>query len=138
MKVASISPIPITNMYLLNWWYKFVLDWEAVMVRVLSQATTTQLSADCLDASLVQFFNTNNFQQWSMKFHADYPVSYGENTEYKSICKHMILEILNIPEYADKNKFMSWPRVHALTKSGVLIDSNFKIYRNSEDFLKFV
>jgi hypothetical protein len=73
-----------------------------------------------------------------MKFHSDYPVSYAENENYKSICKDMILQILNIPEYTDKNKFMSWPRVQALTKSNVLIDSDFKVHKNVTDFLKFV
>jgi hypothetical protein len=50
----------------------------------------------------------------------------------------MILDILNIPEYADKSKCMSWPRVHALTKSGYLIDDDYKIYYNLDDFLNFV
>jgi len=137
MKVAKIAPMPITNMYLLVWWYKFVLDWEAVMVRILNQSAT-QLPKDCLDIRLVQFFNTENFQQWSMKFHSDYPESHAENENYKSICKDMILEILDIPEYANKNKFMSWPRVQALTKSGALIDNNLTIHKDPLDFLKFV
>lgn len=138
MRIVDIAPMPITNMYTLGWWYKFVLDWEATMIRALSQSTLSQLPVDCLQTTLVQFFNTENFQQWSMKFHADYPASYAENENYKLICKDMILKILNIPEYAGKNKFMSWPRVHSLTRSCVLIDSNFKLYHNATDLLKFV
>jgi len=138
IRVANIAPFPIDNMYLLNWWYKFVLDWEAVQVRALVLSNCTQFPENFLSTGFIQFFNTDNFQQWSMHFHKDNPDQFCENHFYKKTCKDMILEILNIPEYADKNKFMSWPRVHSLMPSGVLIDTNLTIHKDPLDFLKFV
>jgi hypothetical protein len=138
INLTKIAPFPINNMYLLNWWYKFVLDWEAVHIRALVLANRTQFSEDFLSTSFIQFFNTEQFQQWSMHFHKDNPDQYCENHLYKKTCKDMILEILNIPEYADKNKFMSWPRVHTLMPTGILIDNELTIYKNPLDFLKFV
>jgi hypothetical protein len=113
MRVADIAPFPIDNMYLFIWWYKFVLDWEAIQVRALVLSSSTQFPRDFLSTGFIQFFNTDNFQQWSMHFHKDNPDRFCENHFYKKASKDMILEILNIPEYADKNKFMSWPRVHS-------------------------
>jgi hypothetical protein len=138
MRVAEIAPFPIDNMYLLNWWYKFVLDWEAVQVRALVLSSRKQFPKDFLSTGFIQFFNTNQFQQWSMHFHKNFPDQFCENHLYKKASKDMILEILNIPEYADKNKFMSWPRVHSLIPSGVLIDTNLTIHTDPLDFLKFV
>jgi hypothetical protein len=138
LRVAQCAPFAIDNMYLFNWWCKFALDWEAVQIRALVLSNCTHFPNDFLENGFIQFFNTENLQQWSMQFHKDNPDRYCENHLYKKICKDMILDILDIPEYAEKNKFMSWPRVHSLIPSGVLIDDSLTIHRSPLDFLKFV
>jgi hypothetical protein len=138
MRIADIAPFPVDNMYLFIWWYKFVLDWEAIQVRALVLSSITQFPRDFLSTGFIQFFNTENFQQLSMHFHKDNPDRFCENQFYKKTCKDMILEILNIPEYADKNKFMSWSRVHSIIPTGILIDSNLTVHNNPLDFLNFV
>jgi hypothetical protein len=137
LRIAQKAPFAIDNMYLLNWWCKFVLDWEAVQVRVLVLSRQTQFPEQFLDQGLVQFFNTVEFQQWSMWFHKNNPNSQGENRFYKKACKDTILEILDIPEYAEKNKLMSWPRVQCLIRTGCFLDSDLTVYHNPLDLLKF-
>ena len=110
IKIANIAPFPIDNMYLFIWWVKFVLDWEAIMIRVLAQSPTDIAPMD----KLIQFYNTEDFQQWSMHFHRDHPTEFAESTNYKQECKKFILDVLDIPEYATKCKFTSWPRVNSL------------------------
>ena len=137
MRVAQSAPFAIDNMYLFNWWCKFVLDWEAIQIRALVLSNNPQFPNDFLENGFIQFFNTEKLQQWSMHFHKNNPDRFCENHLYKKTCKDMILEVLDIPEYAEKNKFMSWPRVHSLIPSGVLIDDNLTIHHNPLDFLKF-
>jgi len=135
IKIAEKSPIPITTMHLFSWWVTFVLFWDSLMVRILAQANTTQLSPGFLENNLVQFFNTENFQRWTVANSAVNPL-FDHN--YKTVCKDIILGALDIPEYASKQKQESWPRVHALTKTGCMIDSDLKIYKDPIDFLKFL
>jgi len=134
IKLVDIAPFPVDNMYLFIWWYKFLLEWEGIMIRVLAQSTSVTASVE----NLLQFYNTEDFQQWSMHFHRNHPTEFAESTNYKQECKKFILKTLDVPEYAAKCKFTSWPRVHSLIPSGVIIDENFKIHRNADDFLNFI
>jgi hypothetical protein len=138
IEITKIAPFPIDNMYLFVWWHKFVLDWEAVMVRVLSFSNISKFDDDFLTNNLIQFYNTENFQQWSMNFHKDYPTNFAEKEHYKRACKDFILKTLDIPEYANKNKYLSWPRVHSLIPAAVIIDDSLTLYHNPESFLNFI
>jgi hypothetical protein len=89
-------------------------------------------------STLVQFFQTPDFQKWSLKYHYDNPKNYGEIENYKAECKKIIHNVLDIPEYAVKSKWISWPRVHAKRKAFYMIDENLVPYSNLDDFLKFV
>jgi hypothetical protein len=137
LSLVDKAPMPIENMYMLVWWYTFCTCWDGISKRILSQSRTP-LSPDILSNSFLQFFNTPGFQQWSLRYHADNPESYGSSLEYKMECKKMSLDILDIPEYATKSKWISWPRVHSLRIAGHLIDDDYKIYYNLDDFLNFI
>lgn len=136
MQVVAAAPFPIDNMYLLMWWYIFVLTWNGCVYRVLSQSTGP-LPADTLTAGFYQFYNTPALQQWSLNFHYQHPTEFAEPETYKQECKDMILSILDIPEYAGKNKFTSFPRVHSLRATSCLIDTDLNKYHTAEDFMKF-
>jgi hypothetical protein len=138
LQLAEVSPVPVSNVHALIWWTKFVLDWDNIMLRVLAHATHTKFSEDLLDNGLIQFFNSKLFQQWGLKYHNDYPDCYAESKYYKHKCKQAILDILDIPEYADKNKFISFPRVHSMTSTGLYIDDQLEMGHRAEDFLKFI
>ena len=138
IQIGMNSPIPVTNMYLLAWWYTIAVCWDTFSKRILSQARADTLPTDILSSTLVQFFNTSDFLQWSFKYHHDNPSNYGEINNYKLECKNLIQRILDIPEYSAKSKWLSWPRVHAMRKSAYMIDENLVSYSTLNDFLKFV
>jgi hypothetical protein len=135
--VANKAPFAIDNMYLFIWWYKFVLDWESVMLRVLALGNMKQFQKHFLDQGFVQFYNTEKLQQWSMHFHKDNPTSYAESKYYKRVCKDFILKKLNIPEYNNKNKYLSWPRVHSLAPAAAMIDETLTLYHDPKFFKDF-
>jgi len=138
IQIAHAAEFPIDNMYLLTWWCRFVLMWDSCMPRVLVQANRSNFPSTFLQDSFLQFFNTPQLQQWSLKFHKDNPDRFAEAKYYKQIGKDMILKILDIPEYADKTKFGSWPRVHSLMPTGLMIDSDLVIHKNTKDYIQFV
>lgn len=126
------TPFPITNMFTFLWWVSFVLTWDGVLNRVMSQSILNKLQ----DNKLLQFYNTTEFQQWSMKYHYDYDISLAPT--YRRECKEMTIDILDIPEYKNKHKFQSFPKLHAVRPTAVLIDTDFYLYRNTSAYLKFV
>jgi hypothetical protein len=128
------APFSIKNMFTFLWWINFVLTWEGITHRVLSHANI--LPADTMHSGLIQFYNTPEFQKWSMSYHCNYDISLPPL--YRVPCKEMTLDILDIPEYKDKHKFLSFPKLHAVRPSAVLIDTDLNLYRNNTDYLKFV
>ncbi len=136
IKIGNAAPIPITNTALLVWWIYFALSWNGLMYRVLGQAIS--LPKDTLETGFFQFYNTDLFQQWSLKYHYDNPESFSNPKDFKIHCKEMIVDILNIPEYRNKGKFNSFPRVHFMKPSWSLIDLDLNTYKNNESYLKFV
>ena len=136
IKLVDTAPIPITNMALLVWWANFALAWNGLMLRVLGQARS--LPSDTLESGFFQFYNTDSFQKWSLKYHYDFADSFSDQEKYKIQCKDMIIDILDIPEYRNKGKFNSFPRVHYMKPSWKLIDTALNVYKSNEDYLKFV
>lgn len=126
------APFPITNMFTFLWWINFVLTWDGVLNRVISQSTLNKLQ----DNKLVQFYNTIEFQQWSMNYHYRYDITLAPL--YKHECKELTIDILNIPEYKNKHKFLSFPKLHAVRPTAFLIDEDLYLYRNTSAYLKFV
>lgn len=136
-QIADAAPIPINNMHLFQWWYNFVLGWEPCLYRIMNQANYV-FPKDTLTTRFHQFFNTPELQQWALNFHYKNPDRFAESEYYKKDCKDMILDILDIPEYAAKNKFGSFPRVHSLRPIGCVIDTDLNKYTDVSDFLKFI
>lgn len=130
------APIPITNMASLIWWINFSFAWNGVIYRVLGQARS--MPPDTLDSGFFQFYNTDTFQQWSLKYHYDCADSFANAENYKIDSKNMVIDILNIPEYKDKGKFLSFPRVHLMKPNWNLIDTDLKSYKENAKFLEFV
>jgi hypothetical protein len=138
LRIAEISPFPLENMYVFIWWYKFVLDWQAIMLRILSYANVDNFKNDVLDTKLIQFYNSESLQQWSIHFHKNHPTEFAESQHYKKICKDYITKVLHIPEYSNKSKYLSWPRVQSLTSTAAIIDDSFVIHKNPSAFLEFL
>jgi len=63
------SPIDILTMYDFNWWINFNFKWDAIYYRTVSRADRKLLanfSLDFLSKYVYHFFNTDDFQKWSM------------------------------------------------------------------------
>lgn len=138
MKLIPAATIPVENMSMFAWWYYFNLNWNAVGHRVLSQSSLHKLPKTFLDDSFKQFYQTNNFQKWCLKYHYDNPESFASIKDFKLECKQLSIDVLNIPEYSVKHKVGSFPIVHSMRRAGCLIDDNFEISHNPADFLKFI
>lgn len=138
IQIGKNSPFPIDTMYMLVWWYTISVYWDSFSKRILGQSKIDKLPNDILETTLIQFFNTSDFQKWSFKHHYSNLRNYSELENYKLECKNVISSVLNIPEYNVKSKFLSWPRMHSMKKSSYIIDENMVAYNNLEDFLNFV
>lgn len=135
-KLLQTAPFLIPNMFTFLWWINFVMTWDGISNRVMSQAIQNSLPSDTTYSGLVQFYNTPEFQKWGMSYHYNYDHSVAPI--FKKDCKAMILSILDIPEYKDKHKTLSFPKLHSLRPTAYLIDADLKLYRNTTDYLKFI
>lgn len=135
MKLYDSAPMPIHNMFMLHWWHEFVLTWDSIMYRCLAQANS--LPKDILDSGLVQFFNTKEFQQWSMRYQYDYDPT-STQRPYKQVCKDIIVNVLNIPEYKNKGKYLSFARLHSLKPTAKIIDTDLTMHYKNQDYLRFI
>lgn len=133
--LIDTAPFAITNMFTFLWWCSFALTWDGVSNRVLSQSSDS-LPSDILHNGLIQFYITDKFQQWSMRYHYEFDPELIQ--QYRYVCKHMTIDILDIPEYVNKHKFRSFPKLHALRPTAYLIDTDLQLYRDTVDYLKFV
>lgn len=138
LSLAEAAYIPIKNMSMFVWWHHFNLNWSAVGHRVLSQASQDKFPVNFLNTSFKQFFQTTEFQKWSLKYHNDNPDSFASVENYKLDCKQLSIKSLNIPEYISKGKFNSFPVVHSMRPAACIIDSNLNMKYNPEDFLEFI
>jgi hypothetical protein len=138
INISKKSPIPVENMSMFFWWTMFNLSWSAVGYRVLSQSRRTKFNQDFFTTSFKQFFQTDLFQQWSLKYHYDNPENFANISDYKLECKKLSIKILKIPEYYSKNKHKSFPMIHTMRPSGCIIDSNFDVKHDILNFLDYL
>ena len=135
IKVLKAAPFKLDNMFMIIWWLSMALVWDSISLRALAGTNRTNFPVNYFDHGLPQFYNTSNFQQWS--FH--YIKNFNEDVilDYKSPPKDMIIKLLDLPEYANKTKSNSFPRLHSMIPYGLMIDDQLTVHRNIEDFLQF-
>jgi len=129
---ARHAPIPVENSYQMAWWYGFSLLFHTNMVKLFTQTKFNTIPARYITTDLDHFYGTELFQQWSLKFHYDYPDQYCEWERYKQFCKNFILDALDIPEYADKIKHGSFTRIMTKRPVGIALDEDFNVIRDIE------
>lgn len=135
-KIIDLAPFNLKNMYQILWWLNISLSWESIMLRALGATTKKNFPKDYFNKGLPQFYNTSEFQKWSYNYIKDF--TEDVILDYKNPTKDMIVNLLNFQEYKNKGKFMSWPRLQSMIPYALMIDDEFNVYRNIEDFLKFV
>jgi hypothetical protein len=101
------SPIEIKTSHDLFWYLNFNLKWQAVNFRIASHAKDNPVGNSLIN-NLVHFFNTEEFQIWSLT-----EGHYFEGTswsDYKRVMKKKIFDVTNDADYFKyKTKYPSLP-----------------------------
>lgn len=101
------SPVEIVTSHDLFWYLNFNLKWQAVNFRIASHASSDR-TGNGLIRNLVHFFNTENFQVWSLDQGHRFEGSHWG--EYKMVMKKKIFEVTNDADYFKyKTKYPSLP-----------------------------
>ena len=107
--ICKVCPFTIDSMHDYMWWINFTMKWQAVYFRVLSHKEPhVKLTWDWVENDFIHFFNTEEFQQWSMT-NPDKKVREKWNT-YKWPAKDIIYEYTKDEAYwREKTKVPSLP-----------------------------
>lgn len=101
------SPVELTTCHDLLWYLNFNYKWQAVNFRIVSHAKNEAIGNQLIK-NLKHFFNTEDFQIWSIK-----EGHYFEGTnwgDYKKVMKKQIYQVNGDLEYfKNKTKFPSLP-----------------------------
>ncbi|MEY4747751.1 MAG: hypothetical protein RLZZ416_800 [Candidatus Parcubacteria bacterium] len=101
-KIRATSPVPIeTNMDFL-WWTNFAIKWHACyyyMLLFTPPGNAHKVTRDYLDSRFISFYNTDDFQLWSMN-NLDKRIKDTWKT-YKWPCKDIIYEYTKDADYRD-------------------------------------
>jgi len=101
------SPVELTTCHDLLWYLNFNYKWQAVNFRIVSHCRD-QNTGNLLIKNLKHFFNTDSFQQWSLKEgHYFEGSNWGD---YKKVMKKQIYQVTSDLEYfKNKTKHPSLP-----------------------------
>jgi hypothetical protein len=109
--LANQSPFKFETMIGFTWWITFTTTWQSHKVRSAGFTTKRHLGEDFFTNKYIQFYESEDFQLWSMKiFGLDQELTNLGN--FKPYTKEYIIEKLSIPEYQVKGKFLSWEVVN--------------------------
>lgn len=101
------SPVELKTCHDLLWYLNFNLKWQAVNFRIVSHCYDNH-NGNLLIKNLKHFFNTEDFQQWSMQ-QGHYFEGSGWK-DYKMVMKKQIFRVTKDSEYyANKTKHPSLP-----------------------------
>jgi hypothetical protein len=120
-RIRDVAPVPIDTNFEFLWWVNFAIKWQAcyAYIAMLTPLKNTHLvTKEYLDTRFVSFFNTDEFQLWSM----NNPDKRIRDTwaSYKWVAKEVIYDYTKDAEYRD-NKL----------KKGSLIPLTNRLYTNN-------
>lgn len=109
--LVNASPIAIESNHDFLWWINFTMKWQAVKYRMSMHAPTAEL-ATAMAKNVVNFFDTNEYQQWAL--YSKEP-KLGETwASYKLPAKLLINSIWPNENYLlHKTK---WPSLPSITR----------------------
>lgn len=130
-RLKNAAPINIATNYDYFWWINFSLKWQTVFMRKLpfvAPRNTHNITLDYINNRYVRFYNTEDFQLWSMN-NPDKKIKDTWNT-YKWLCKDIIYEYTKDAEYRDnKIKRGSLHSLLLQQMSYSFIDESMNFYR---------
>lgn len=106
-RTVSGSPVELVTCHDLLWYLNFNFKWQAVNFRIVSHSKD-EATGNQLVKNLKHFFNTDSFQQWSLKEGHYFT---GDNWgDYKRVMKKQIYQVTSDLEYFKyKTKHPSLP-----------------------------
>jgi hypothetical protein len=127
------------------WWYNFSLKWINVYYRYLMRCNiTSEITQDQIDTSYCAFFNTKDFQLWSMNNNED--KHQGTWHSYKWTGKKLVADITGDSSFINRAKKNSLPNVLMLSnptnyvfENNVMVqsvDDNLSLYNPNNYFTK--
>lgn len=130
-RLAAAAPVQLNTNFEYLWWLNFNVKWQFVATRMIPYVTkrnTAGARADFLGTRFDQFFNTEDFQLWSMT-NPDKKIKDAWNT-YKWPAKDFIYEYTKDADYRDnKQKRGSLGAVLQQQPSFNFVDRNFTYFR---------
>lgn len=100
--LIAASPVPIETFFDFFWWMSFSLKWQGSLLRPLTYAsskTAHGVTPEYMKTYFFQFYNTVDFQQWSLNNH-DKKIR-DSWASYKWPCKEIIYEYTKDARYRD-------------------------------------
>lgn len=126
IKMVSNAPVEITTTGDFWWWINFTAKWASTFYRLTTKAPENVITQEFIDNHFFPFYNTKNFQLWSM--HKRNEAYKGTWESYKWKAKEFVARTSNSPEYNMKHRQGSLYNILAHTTRAEGIDSNFKFY----------
>jgi len=135
--IMKLNPNGIKSLHDYMWWINFTMKWQAVEFRILSHARpNTKLSQEWVNTSLIHFWNTELWQQWSVS-NPDKKVA-KDWASYKWVAKELIYEFdRNQEYYTRKTKVPSLPDMVRFKYVSNFITEDMKFHEtlNLENFI---
>jgi len=120
-RIRDVAPVPIDTNFDFLWWVNFAIKWQACyayIVMLTPLKNTGRITRDYLDTRFISFFNTDEFQLWSMN-NLDKRIK-DTWKSYKWVAKEIIYDYTKDAEYRD-NK----------VKKGSLTPLTNRLYANN-------
>lgn len=112
-RLCKAAPVPITTTFEFLWWYNIAMKWDWCYYYILFYTPKERadlVTREYLDTRFISFFNTDDFQLWSMN-NLDKRIK-DTWKSYKWIIKDIIYDYNKDAEYRDhKTKVESLPVV---------------------------
>jgi hypothetical protein len=127
------SPLEIVNFADFWWWINFTCKWASTFYRLLTKSSNA-VTYDLVDNYFFPFYNSTNFQLWSM--HKREEKHKGNWASYKWKSKEFVARVSSSPEYNYKHRQGSLTSVLSHTNRFEGIDDSFNFYDkiNPEDW----
>lgn len=133
----AAAPFKIENHYQFFWWYNFSWKWNNVAVRILFYLKESQERLLNKNTMPIQFFNTEEFQQWSLNSHYLEPDKNASPYEYKMHAKKFVADTIKENGFLHKVKNPSLFRIFYSNSQSYAITSDYRVIRNWRNLKQF-
>jgi hypothetical protein len=132
--IVAEAPFPLRTTHDFFWWFNFTQKWQFVKYRAYEH-TTWDLRA-AYGKHLLHFFDTVDFQLWSLQNHD--LKHRGDWSTYKAAAKDFLCELTNDPAQLSLQKYQSLEKTYLVSENRIAIDESGKIVNSFEELARYV